>query len=135
MFLDVNLTLEESSCLKMLPECAFTSLLVYLFKRNSPYTKIFDEGIRRIVENGFLKVFASSLNQFDHHNNFESLRGDEEVKNSPKAIGLRKLQGAFYVLAFGHALAIILLVLESFARIEDTKYCKQSKKRTKDFHT
>lgn len=111
-FLDVNLTRDEHERMKLLQECTGTYPLVFMFGFNSPFKRMFDKALQRIVEHGFLKAFSDRVVKINNDSDANVYSARHVMKNEPRPIGLQKLGGALYLLISGYAVACVLFVNE-----------------------
>lgn len=112
-FLDVDLTENESKRLKILPECAVTTYLNYVLKKNSPYKKIFNKRIKRMIEHGLIKSYVIAVKKMKNDTEMLMRLTTKPVK-CPEEITLVQLQGSFYVLYAGYVLASAVFLSERF---------------------
>lgn len=102
--------------LHLLKECISEMNIVFALQHNSPFMSFVNKHIGRLVEHGFLKYwFKQSIylsgNEFDYMNHFFSVYVDSFEQD---ALKLKKLQGAFILLAVGITIAIFGFFIEVF---------------------
>lgn len=100
--------------LKIIPECIETSHIVFVLGRNSPFVNIFDKYVQALVENGIIE-FWYNQNKYRYHlaysdNFFTSYSADIEFNS--KALNLKYMQGALYLLVIGFIIALLIFLGE-----------------------
>lgn len=100
--------------LKIIPECIETYQIVFVFSKNSPYVNIFNKNIQALTENGIIQFWYQKL-KFRYEltytvNFFTSYSADIEF--NIKALNLKYIQGALYLLAIGFAISLFIFLGE-----------------------
>ena len=90
-------------------------LIGYIIPKGSPLRDVLSKVWRRLFEGNFVSLWLRSLKEFLYMKSaFKSQLKSEDEEYCP--LGIEHLQGSFYLLLFGEAMCIVVLLLEILAR-------------------
>lgn len=95
---------------KVLNDCIENNYVGFLLQKNSPYTKLFEEAIVKLVESGIYGNWVEYI--LDRAEDTQRTFFTNYIEEPERHINLKKIQGAFFLLAGGCILGFASFVVE-----------------------
>lgn len=113
-----------SPLLNVIAECPRHYFLTYIVRKGWPFLPKFNQMIARFAEAGLIQFWYDATKEaFIRNRNIENAR--THYVSSRKPFTLQDIQTSFYVLIFGHSIAMIVFLIEKF--LMSPKRINQSK--------
>lgn len=102
-----------SPLLHVIRECPRHYFLTYIVRKGWPFLPKFNQMIARFAESGLVRFWYDATKEaFIRNRNIENAK--THFISSRKPFRLQDIQTSFYVLIFGHSIAMIVFLIEMF---------------------
>lgn len=112
-FLDIeNLDDYGQINLQLISECAGTYFVVFIFQKNSVFTRYFSERVQTFLEHGIIMSWAKQIALKTDYVDIDPFLYHSPKIPSNTPLNMRKIKGIFYLILFGNMCGLIVFVLE-----------------------
>lgn len=130
--MDTETIANYSSQYRLMKSCVNEYYTVIPFDKKSPYTRYFNMKLGRFTQAGIVKYWLSLMSTMYGKSFmrafFEKSQKSSVQSTDPKPLNIGNFEGAFYVLAFGVSLAVVVLLIEIY--VHKMQLRKQKRNRT-----